>query len=89
MTARLHTVFTEYFTELDIQVKVIVKILPALELGRKCQRGMVGMIRDSTDHNGSFGVGLVVGLLGLSEGEPLRSRKGVGNKANAPVPEGQ
>jgi hypothetical protein len=68
------TDFTAYFTELQIQVKV-VQILSSLELERKRQWGRVGMIRDGTDHNRSFSVGLVVGLLGLSEDERLRSRK--------------
>jgi len=33
------------------------------------------IIRDDTDHNRSFGVGFVVGLLSLSEDEPLRSSR--------------
>ena len=78
-----------YFTGLEIQVKVIIQILSALELESKCQRGRVRDDPRGTDHNRSFGVRFVVGLLSLSESEPWRSRKQITKRTKLPAPRGQ
>ena len=81
-----HSLF--FFTESEIQVKVIVQILSALELRSKVNNEEYEMVRDCTNHNGSFGAP-IVSFFRLCKSETLRSRGQRVGRVNIPVPRGQ